>query len=612
MKRAVAIVVAFVIAFAAHADNVVNVRVHESFRMQVFGATAAYAVDANVADATAQNGVVTIFARGAGRTKVVVVSVTGQSEVEVRVEPSKDANAPRAAIGGTNGRVESRIETGVPQVHTTVDLSRQQNEKRTEVHVETVHFREHVGQRAETTLPSASYRIFTRGRELTFLDRFVDHSPLTLSSTAIRGVHYVDDRWSAHIGYTAYASYQAFLLPAERDFVAGAAYSIPLSRSAKLTPGVFVFENGTAGSLLWSRERDGLETSAELGVSRMLAGAVKVALDRPHDRLRVDVRYRPSDFPGIDFGQPRGFNADAVWSRTFTRGSVDSAFSASDFDLPGLHQRTLTATSNARLALTKSLSLLGGGSYGRFGDTSSITIPLGLQFDRPRYGVTAIGRWSESSATNRGGPGFRISTRASLGRVFATAYVDYQQQAPTLSLIFREQPDLALALEQLGITATTPNDIARALRDNSALIALGYIDGVTIELAPERTQGGLEMAWLGAGASRMQVRGRLLFNRNETVSGRTDTIIASLSASRRLTPSTDVFASYSYWQTRRRGEQATTQPSLEVGVRHQFDDVPSLFGSNGTISGAVYLDEDVDGNPEGGIAGAEVELDGAK
>jgi hypothetical protein len=64
-----------------------------------------------------------------------------------------------------------------------------------------------VGDRAKTSVPSASIRLFRRGRELTILDRDVDHSPLTLSHTPVRGVHYLDDHWRLHAGYTAYAAY---------------------------------------------------------------------------------------------------------------------------------------------------------------------------------------------------------------------------------------------------------------------------------------------------------------------------------------------------------------------------------------------------------------------
>src|SRR5205085_1031362 len=83
--------------------------------------------------------------------------------------------------------------------------------------------------------PSLSYRMFTPGREITIFDRFVNESPLTVSGTTVRSLHYLDDRWRIHAGTTAYAAYQSFLLPVQRERVFGAGYAVPLSAASRLT-----------------------------------------------------------------------------------------------------------------------------------------------------------------------------------------------------------------------------------------------------------------------------------------------------------------------------------------------------------------------------------------
>jgi hypothetical protein len=591
-----------------------DVAVHESAIFRIIGATAAYAVDASVVDASANNGDVVLYGKSAGRTQVVIVSITGETTFDVTVTSPNPLPA-RASAKATGGRVETRYDTVGRQLHNSVDVAHVDGQRRTEAHLETVRYGEDVGQRTSVTLPSIAYRMFTPGREITLFDRFVDESPLTLSGTTIRGVHYLDDHWRIHAGTTAYAAYQSFLLPVQRESVVGAGYALPLSATSRLTPSLYVLHNGTVASLLYDYAvGERLVARGELGVSRGVAAAAQLALTRERDQLRVDLRYRPNNFPVATLGEQRGFSADSSYTTTFGRGSTaDAALFAYRFDFPGFAQRSFTASTNVRLRTTETLSLLGGMSYGQFGDARTITVPLGLQLDWRRVGLTAVGRWAQSSTTNRGGPGFRLGTRLSAGRLFATAYVDYQQQAATLALIYREQPDLALALAQLGITATSPADIARALRENSALAALGYIDGVTVELTPTRIQGGFEVAWLGSGAARPQLRARLLLNRNESVATRTDTVIASLTGSRRLTDATDVFASYSWWKTQRRGSEAIVQPLVEAGVRHRFDGVPSWVPSYGGISGAVFVDENLDGVSDGsGVGDAEVELDGAQ
>src|SRR5436309_1585934 len=112
-----------------------------------------------------------------------------------------------------------------------------------------------IGQRASPPTPSASHRsavsavaryrraarVCGGSRELTLFDRVVDHSPLTLSSTSLRGVHYLDEHWRIHAGYTAYAAYRSFLVPVERETVLAAAYAVPLGARGTLTPGLFAY-----------------------------------------------------------------------------------------------------------------------------------------------------------------------------------------------------------------------------------------------------------------------------------------------------------------------------------------------------------------------------------
>lgn len=160
-------------------------------------------------------------------------------------------------------------------------------------------------------------------------------------------------------------------------------------------------------------------------------------------------------------------------------------------------------------------------------------------------------RYSHSK-TNDGGHGFRLSARGSAGAFYASAYADRQQNVPTIDVIFSERPDLALALDELGISATSAADIVRALRQHVELADLGFIEGITIDLAPMRTQFGLEVAWLGRSEARHQVRARLVRSVVESVSRRTASTLGTLSYSRRLSSSADLFASYSYWRTERR------------------------------------------------------------
>src|ERR1051326_534053 len=128
-----------------------------------------------LAATAATNGPVISSGRGAGRTQIVVVTLSGQSSFDVVVTSSQPL-VPQAKQA-TDGRVETRYAAVVRQVHNSVDVAHVDGERRTEAHVETARYGDYAGQQTSVTLPSISYRIFSPGREITFFDRYVDESP---------------------------------------------------------------------------------------------------------------------------------------------------------------------------------------------------------------------------------------------------------------------------------------------------------------------------------------------------------------------------------------------------------------------------------------------------
>jgi cell division septation protein DedD len=602
-------------AFAATTTSI-TLSVNETRHLQILGVTAAWAVDTTIVDAAVTSRGVTLFGRNSGRTRVVVIGVTGENALEVVVEGKPAAAKPNAAAVGDQTIADVRYSSATREVQNAVTMTRQDSNRRTQLDVRTIHQTSSVNRdRPRTSVPVVSYGIFTGKREITLFDRDVLHSPLTLSGTPLRGVHYLDDHWRVHAGYTAYATYQSFLVPVRRELVAGAAYAFRLSPRSTFTPGIFAYPGqGAIVSLLHDYKRESSSLRTEIGIGNGIGGAVQFALNTAHDQARADVRYRPRGFATIGSGEVHGLRADANWSHAYGRGS-SAALSFAASNLGMRNERVVAASADVDQRLTERISLTGGTSWGSFEragkTTRSLTVPAGVDVRFGHGSVTALYRYAQSGV-NSGGHGGRLAARGSLGHFYLSAYADRQQNAPTLEVIFREQPELALALSELGISATSPSDVARALRENAALVELGFIEGITVDFAPLRTQVGFETAWLGASAARHQVRARLLHNIVEGVASRTATTIASLTYARRITAATDVFAGYTYWRTERRGLDAVEQPYFEVGVRQRFDGVPSFGGGNGTIFGVVFADEDLDGTSDGTGVVAEVDLDGAQ
>ncbi|HEX6642891.1 MAG TPA: hypothetical protein VF215_17375, partial [Thermoanaerobaculia bacterium] len=325
-------------AFATSTE--VRLTVNESRQLQILGVTAAWAIDATIVEAAAVNGGVSLFARGSGRTRVIVIGVTGENTLEVIVEAKQGSakTTTAAAIAGNQTTADVRYSSATREIQNSVTMTREEPGRRTQLDVRSVYrTASSPGDRATTSLPVVSYGIFTGKRELTFLDRDVLHSPLTLSGTPLRGIHYLDEHWRVHAGYTAYATYQSFLIPVQRELVAGAAYAFRTSARTTLTPGVFAYPGqGAVGSLLFDHTRDTATFRAELGISNGIGGAVQYALDEVRDQARVDIRYRPRGFATIGPGDVHGLRADANWSHAYGRGSNAAlAFGAADLGITG-------------------------------------------------------------------------------------------------------------------------------------------------------------------------------------------------------------------------------------------------------------------------------------
>ncbi|MEA2491802.1 MAG: hypothetical protein QOH21_3594, partial [Acidobacteriota bacterium] len=299
-------------------SQVLQVTPRQSLTMQVLGATAAWAIDPNIVQVATWNGVVTVTGRAAGTTRIVILTAAGEQTLEVVV--AAPASAVQATTPGrrNDAQAEVRYSSGDRSIQNTVTVRKESAARTTELHVRNVNYGSGApGERASVTVPAVSYTIVTPKRELTLFDRTVDHSPLTLSGTTLRGVHYLDDHWRLHAGVTAYAAYQSFLLPTERETVLGAGYRI-----GSFTPSVFVYPGqGAMLSLLYDyAPAEGIVGRAEVGVGHGVGGAVQLAVDRGRDRARLDVRYRPESLPSVKATQMSGLLADGSWSRSTARG----------------------------------------------------------------------------------------------------------------------------------------------------------------------------------------------------------------------------------------------------------------------------------------------------
>lgn len=622
---ATAAIVLAIASSARAADYTIAISVGESTTIDLAGATAAWAIDPAIADASAVRGGVSLAGRAAGSTQVTVVTAAGTRTIVVTVRSrAQSPHAGGEVASPEHGTYEVRYASAGRQVQTAANLVRNDGDRRDEVQVQTsTSFGTRFAGEPASVVRSATYRITTPHRELTFFDSGLHHSPLTIDDTIVRGIHLRQKGLQLHAGYTMNASFGSLLLASERDFIVGGGYEYRIGPHSIVMPSVFAYptKRGGVASLLYDYRRDDvLEASAEIGYGGAFGASGHLLYNGTANRVRADFRYQPRDFAIVGPANLHGLYSEASWStKVGRRFSADVAASANHYELTRFEQNSITSNGEARYAIAKPLTLIAGYSYGSFSGSGlqqhvrSLTIPAGVQVDFGHFGAGLLYRYATNSASNEGGRGFRATIRASLGSVFASGYYDRQTDAPTLELILRDDPALSLALQQLGIAATTPEEIARALRTNAALISLGFIEGATVNLAPARTQAGFETSWIGAGALRPQLRARVLWNRTEGVSSSVTTSLATLTWSQRIAGATDVYAGVTVAKTQAsNAENATEQRFYEAGVRSRFDSLPR-FGGSGTISGIVFIDEEMTGERTGtGAADIEVLLDGLR
>jgi hypothetical protein len=618
-----------VFAAAPALGEPLHVPLRETRTVMRAGATAAYAVDATVADVSARDGTVTVHGRAVGVTPVTVVSGPSLETFELIIDappPNRFATSVSASQDSTAW--EALYDSGTTRLTNSLDVLSRSGERVTRLTAVNV---ARLGERddgdARNSFAWASLELAASGRRLVLLDQLVDHSALTLEGTALRGVHYSDGALELHGGFTSPLLYQDFLFPSAHETALGASYRIAAGRSA-FTPIVYAFPSdsrygsrGAMGSLLYDYGIPGerFRLRAEVGWGGKPGGALRIAWQDDGNRLWLQARHQPSGFAGIGVGRSHGTFLDAAWSsRLLPRLLLNLNGSFARNELPLFQQRIESSTAELRYALSGEWSFLGGATVGHFAtggaSASSVTVPAGVSYEGAHAGAAALYRYQRNSANNRGGSGGRLTVRGSWSQLQASAIADYQRDAATVDLVFRDEPDLARLFAELGLAARTPDDLARILRDNPILADLGYIEGVTVNLHPWRLQLGADVAWLPQDEARQQLRFHVLVDRTRGVARLQQIASATVSYSRRIAGPVDGIASYTFWMLDVAQTHASRGWAFGLGFRTRFDAVPhvgSIFRSN-SVRGLVYRDDDSGGTPAEGFSGVRVRLDGGR
>jgi hypothetical protein len=601
----------------------------KTITFQVAGATAAYSLDAFVAEATADNGLVSVAGKQPGATHVVVITPSGVETFEVLVTTPPPHYPPgfvmpvSVAETAESGYYEGRYYSSPAQVQNQLDFLKIHGDGRTHVHIVETNL---VGPlergQPRIALSSASYQVVTPRRDITLFDQYVDESPLSLNGSIVRGFHMRQDNWFVHAGYTTVAAFQGLFLPIQAELVAGGGYRDPLTANSSVTASFYhiqvpasdlIGHSGNVGAVSYKYSpRETLWFTTDLGISDGVVGAAgRLYYKTWRDNIVALVRYMPLGFAALGANNFRGLHTDLSWTRHLTdKFEAALTFYNNNTVLPDLRETTISGGANLRYQLSRHWAVTGGAIASSFRTTlppspaiRSFTLPAGLAFQSQHFGAAAQYQLAVTPGRDSGGEQFRASLRSGWGAFTFTGYAERDTNAPTLSFIFGQVGGLQQLLDQQGIRATTIQQVDELLSSNSYLIAAGYIKGATINLVPVRTQVGATADWSSRGLRRKQLSYGFLFNDNHMLQGSTQETVHTLSYSQSITRSDDVSAACSLQGVKNPGGSQIYTPICFIAWRHQFEHVPYFIvpERRGTIAGNIFRDDQSKGALEPGM-----------
>ena len=642
MSRFAVLILGVASAIAVHAASY-TVAYQKSITFEVPDATAAYTIDPQIAEASADHGLVSVAGKSPGNTHVVVVTPAGVQTFEIVVPNPppvypKGWVAPRPeGLSNENGYYETRYSSLPQQLTNVLDFSRQGIDQSTHFYLAGTDFFPSPNNPYNSNgvsnfaITSASYSVRTPDRSVTLVDQFVDESPLTVGGAIVRGLHWQEGDWFFHGGYTSPAPFQQLFLPLRAEGVFGTGYRFKLTPHSRLIPSFYYLtmpsatHTGNAGpiaSLLYAYQpSDNLRFAAEIGESRGLGGSSTLVYRGPGEILRARFRYTPDGFAALSISNFRGLYSDLNWTREWSEAFGSDLNVTNDrFDLPSFHEITINGGAQLRYRPSRHWTLFGGATYSVFhteaqGQTplEGIYYPAGVGFNSRFFGVNFQHQWSRYTEQNTGGHQYLASVRTGFGQFSFNGYAERETQAPTVGFLISQVNGLSQLLSEYGVTATTPQQITDFLNQNAALINLQYLNNVTINLTPVREQVSGSVTWMGRGYA-PQIDYEFLFNDDQMITGSNELTIHRISARQRIGYSNDLSLTLAQYRARSTGQRPTVNPLVAVMLRHQFNAAPGflMLERHGSIRGRVFEDLEGQGTYAAnspGVAGVEMILD---
>src|SRR5579884_3925469 len=622
---------------AAHGQAPLSVGYQKTAQISVSGATAAYSLDSNIADASAENGTVQVLGKGPGSTNIVVVTPAGVQTIAVTVPVPAPVlppgfEPPERQGSGENGSYEFRYNSDPGQITNSIEMKRQEGQSFTRMQVINANLFSAGSSSSNVGFPFLAYEIGRPNTDITFVDKNVGNTPLTLDNFLVRGLHVQDGPWEFHGGFTSVATFQGLFLSTDREYTAGVSRLFRIDQANSFEANAYYFQNpdsqrsiasnGAVGSLAYRLKlTDKGNFLAELGVSHGIGFAARGSYDDQVNHITGNFHAQSRDFASLAVNNQHGTFADLNASRKLNdRLYASLDLNQSDYNLPTLSQNTFTTNALLNFKLNQYFSLSSGGAYANFQSKNppdpgitTVNLPVGVDYSSRHFGTGFQYQRTVNIEGGGGGNDYAVNARASAGAFQVSGFFRHDVQVPTLAAIFSQIPGLQDALDRAGIVASTPEQLADLLRNTALLQLLGFTNALTVNLAPSRNDVNADLSWLAKSQSRRKVDLNYFNSNTDLLQGNFILTTATLSYSQRVKATNDIVASAAMIRTTSNGA-TSTHPLFSVSIQHRFYTVPTLLlpGRHGVIEGHAFRDDDSAGhfnNQFPPVAGMEVRLD---
>jgi hypothetical protein len=605
-----------------------SIRESNQVLVPVSQVSAAYSLDPLVAEAQIEENHVRIWARSPGQAVIVLVRTKDFTTTTMRVIvlqappilPETVWNGIGSESQNDKGYYEVRVSSDPLQINDAFEY----RTSGMQLHVTNVFVPGlNLPGSSSVRFPFSYLRLLGEGWKMTLLDDDIESSPISVSSTLLRGAHFSTGGLTIHAGYTSVAGFQSLFLPAYKQLIFGSTFAHQLNQNSQIgVTGYFLQRNPLVSDRRTAQQlatvffkrhtQQRLDFSAEVGISKGIGAAISAAHYSDRDEFYLAARYRPRFYAASVTDNLNGLQSEVRWNHAFSEHLVSAlSDSANDIFTRAGTQAIDVATENLRYKAFNGISFTSGVSLSRFSDQHThlpdilrFALPLTISYDRSRFGMGAEYEYSQTSRAFSPGQAYRGSVRWSGQHFQMNAGGGIGTQSLGTDSVYSTFPGLTVRLAQLGIgTSTSVEQLAAFLRDRAFLNRLGISPGATLQLIPRNGQANLDLSWR---SGRQVVELDSNYNLQSFLAQRSTTVLQTVRYRRGLTNATELVTSLTLFDTIARVSRRDVV--WEFGVRHQLGDGAfwKRHVQKGVISGTVRL-QDVAG--ERPVQASEIKLD---